>query len=305
MDAGQSYPLSLEHPSYLDQAPAVKERFQRIYQRPITLEVKNLVKRFKAPDGTDVTAFQNISFKTHRRELICVIGPSGCGKSTLIRILAGLDDQSSGEMLLDGEAINGPCSDRGMVFQGYTLFPWRTVLQNVMFGPEVRGKGSITAETEALEWIEIVGLRRFMHAYPHQLSGGMRQRVAIARALANRPRILFMDEPFGALDAQTRAHMQNYLLELWKNIDITIAFVTHDLEEAVFLADRIVVLGANPGHIQEIVENPVPRPRTREQMISPLFMATKQHLESLIHGAKQETELPPPIRMTLAGDDVE
>jgi NitT/TauT family transport system ATP-binding protein len=169
----------------------------------------------------------------------------------------------------------------------------------------VRGKGSAAAEAEALEWIEIVGLRRFTHAYPHQLSGGMRQRVAIARALANRPRILFMDEPFGALDAQTRAHMQNYLLELWKNIDITIAFVTHDLEEAVFLADRIIVLGANPGHVQEIIEVPVPRPRTREQLLSPLFMATKHHLESLIHGGKQETELPPPIRMTLAGDDVE
>ena len=208
-------------------------------------------------------------------------------------------------MLLDGEPVNGPCSDRGMVFQGYTLFPWRTVMQNVMFGPEVRGKGSIAAEAEALEWIEVVGLRRFMHAYPHQLSGGMRQRVAIARALANRPRILFMDEPFAALDAQTRAHMQSYLLELWKSIDVTIVFVTHDLEEAVYLADRIIVLGANPGHVQEIVEVAVPRPRSREQMISPRFIAVKQHLESLIHGQKHETELPPPIRMTQAGDDVE
>jgi len=305
MDAGTYASVTPpELPSYLDQSEAVRARFQKIYERPVTLEVKALTRRFDSDHGS-VTAFEDISFRAHRRELICVIGPSGCGKSTLIRILAGLDDQTSGQMLLDGEAVNGPCSDRGMVFQGYTLFPWRTVLQNVMFGPEVRGKGSIAAEAEALEWIEVVGLRRFMHAYPHQLSGGMRQRVAIARALANRPRILFMDEPFAALDAQTRAHMQSYLLELWKSIDVTIVFVTHDLEEAVYLADRIIVLGANPGHVQEIVEVPVPRPRTREQMITPRFIAVKQHLESLIHGQKEDAELPPPIRMTQVGDEVE
>jgi NitT/TauT family transport system ATP-binding protein len=307
MDAGAFTSMSL--PSHLDQAPAVRERFARIYQRPVTLEVKGLSKRFESEQG-QVTAFEDISFRAHRRELICIIGPSGCGKSTLIRILAGLDEPTAGQMILDGAPLSGPCSDRGMVFQGYTLFPWRTVLQNVMFGPEVRGKGSISAEAEALEWIEIVGLRKFAHAYPHQLSGGMKQRVAIARALANRPRILFMDEPFAALDAQTRQNMQSYLLQLWKSIDITIGFVTHDLEEAVYLADRIIVLGANPGHVKEIVEVPVPRPRTREQLLSPAFVATKRHLESLIHGheepeASPDVELPPPIRLTQAGDDVE
>jgi len=171
----------------------------------------------------------------------------------------------------------------------------------------MRGLGRNAAESEALEWVEIVGLRRFAHSYPHELSGGMKQRVAIARALANRPRILFMDEPFAALDAQTRAQMQNYLIQLWKQIDITIVFVTHDLEEAVYLADRIIVLGTNPGHIREIVQVPLPRPRSREQMVSPLFTATKKHLETLIHGEPSpETEQPQPkIRMTQAGDDVE
>lgn len=194
-----------------------------------------------------------------------------------------------------------------MVFQGYTLFPWRSVLQNVMFGPEMRGRGRVAAEEEAREWVEIVGLRRFMHAYPHQLSGGMKQRVAIARALANRPRILFMDEPFAALDAQTRAQMQSYLLQLWKQIDITIVFVTHDLEEAVYLADRILVLGAHPGVVRELIEVPVARPRTREQLQSPELLQTKRHLESLIHpqANTEDLLLTPLVRMTVVGDEVE
>ncbi|HEX7476902.1 MAG TPA: ABC transporter ATP-binding protein [Polyangiales bacterium] len=302
MNTALQQPLAL--PSHRQQAPEVAARFARLYERVVVLEVKELARRFAA-DGGMVSALEGICFRAHRRELLCVIGPSGCGKSTLIRILAGLDEPSAGQMLLDGQPVRGPGPDRGMVFQGYTLFPWRTVVQNVMFGLEMRGQGRDSAETEAMEWVEIVGLRRFAHAYPHQLSGGMKQRVAIARALANRPRILFMDEPFAALDAQTRAQMQSYLLDLWKQIDITIVFVTHDLEEAVYLADRIVVLGAHPGHIKEIVEVPVPRPRSREQMISPLFIATKKHLGSLIHTDTAETEPLPHVRMTQVGDDVE
>jgi NitT/TauT family transport system ATP-binding protein len=287
--------------------PAVAERFARIYARPVTLEVKSLGRTFSSDQGS-VIALDDIAFRAHRREFLCVIGSSGCGKSTLIRILAGLDNPTSGQMLLDGQPVHGPGPDRGMVFQGYTLFPWRTVLQNVMFGPEMRGKDRNTAEREANEWVEIVGLKRFKNAYPHQLSGGMKQRVAIARALANRPRILFMDEPFAALDAQTRAQMQSYLIELWRQIDITIVFVTHDLEEAVYLADRIIVLGAHPGRVREIVEVPVPRPRAREQIVSPLFIETKRHLEALIHShaANSEDEVVhPTIRMTQVGDDVE
>jgi len=288
--------------------PEVAARFQRIYQRPVTLEVKELGRCFESDQGR-LAALEDINFRAHRREFLCVIGPSGCGKSTLIRILAGLDSPSSGQLLLDGSPVEGPGPDRGMVFQGYTLFPWRTVLQNVMFGPEMRGASRASAQAQAREWVEIVGLGRFMHAYPHQLSGGMKQRVAIARALANKPRILFMDEPFAALDAQTRAQMQGYLIQLWRSIDITIVFVTHDLEEAVFLADRILVLGAHPGRVREIVEVPVPRPRTREQLVSPLFSATKRHLEALIHssaeGAEEEATIEPTIRMTQAGDDVD
>ena len=300
---------TLALPSYLEQEERVRARFERLQQRDVVLEVKNLGKVFDSPQGP-VTALQDISFKTHRREFVCVIGPSGCGKSTLIRILAGLETYSSGEALLDGKLINGPCPDRGMVFQGYTLFPWLSVKKNVMFGLESEGAPKARAESEALQWIELVGLEKFADAYPHQLSGGMKQRVAIARALANQPRILLMDEPFGALDAQTRAKMQSYLLEIWKNIDITVLFITHDLDEAIFLADRILVLKAHPGRVDELIEVPVPRPRTFDQYISPEFLATKKRLEELIHPPEDEEEGVSEdklhmIRMTRVGDEVE
>ena len=303
------YPMAESSPepdvSFRDQSPEVAARFAKLYQRPVVMQLNGLGRRFETEQG-EVTALDGITLSAHRRELLCVIGPSGCGKSTLIRILAGLDEPTAGEMLLDGTRVAGPGPDRGMVFQGYTLFPWRTVLENVMFGLEMRGLGREAAREQAMEWVEIVGLRKFEGAYPHQLSGGMKQRVAIARALANRPRILFMDEPFAALDAQTRAQMQSYLLELWRQIDITIVFVTHDLDEAVYLADRIVVLGTNPGHVREVVEVPLPRPRAREQLATPLFLATKRHLESLIHGEPQPEEASAPrIRMTQVGDEVE
>ncbi|MEJ2382120.1 MAG: ABC transporter ATP-binding protein, partial [Gammaproteobacteria bacterium] len=214
----------IELPSYLDQSDAVRDRFTRLKQRPLILDVQELGKQFETPQGS-VTALRDVSFQVHRREFVCVIGPSGCGKSTLIRILAGLESHSAGRVMLEGRPVVGPGPDRGMVFQGYTLFPWLTVKKNVMFGLEVSGRGGIP-EADALQWIDLVGLSKFANAYPHQLSGGMKQRVAIARALANQPRILLMDEPFGALDAQTRARMQTYLMEIWKNIDVTIVFIT-------------------------------------------------------------------------------
>jgi NitT/TauT family transport system ATP-binding protein len=247
----------------------------------------------------------------HRREFVCVIGPSGCGKSTLIRILAGLESHTSGEVLLDSKPVDGPGPDRGMVFQGYTLFPWLSVKKNVMFGPEMNGRGKLDAEREALQWLDLVGLSKFADAYPHQLSGGMKQRVAIARALANQPRILLMDEPFGALDAQTRSKMQAHLLEIWKNIDITVLFITHDLDEAIFLADRILVLKAHPGEVQELIEVPVPRPRHQGQITSAEFIATKARLEELIHppvaaDAEDEEGVHPHVfRMTNVEDNVE
>lgn len=299
----------LQLPSYLDQSDEVRERFTRLKSREVVLEVKGLYKTYDSAQG-QVTALKDINFKTHRREFVCVIGPSGCGKSTLIRILAGLESLSGGEVLLDGKPVSGPGPERGMVFQGYTLFPWLTVKKNVMFGLESIGTGRAQAESEALQWIDLVGLEKFADAYPHQLSGGMKQRVAIARALATQPRILLMDEPFGALDAQTRAKMQSYLLEIWKNIDITILFITHDLDEAIFLADRILVLKANPGEVDELIEVSVPRPRHLDQLLSPEFLATKKRLEQLIHPPASEEEgmngdKLHMIRMTRVGDEVE
>jgi NitT/TauT family transport system ATP-binding protein len=227
--------------------------------------------------------------------------------------LAGLETLSSGQVLVDGQPVSGPGRDRGMVFQGYSLFPWLTVKRNVMFGPEMSGHPHNVAEGMARQWLELVGLSDFADAYPHQLSGGMRQRVAIARALVNEPRILLMDEPFGALDAQTRAKMQSHLLDIWKNLDITVLFITHDLDEAIYLADRILVLKAHPGEVQEIVEVPVPRPRSPAQFSSEAFRATRAHIEALIHPPAEHSpepeEEPAPastmIRFTAVDDNVE
>ncbi|MEP2774847.1 MAG: ABC transporter ATP-binding protein [Luteolibacter sp.] len=290
-------------PSYLDQTPEVAARFARLGQRPVALEVKGLTKRFESSRGV-VTALQDLSFSVRKREFTCVIGPSGCGKSTLVRILAGLETATSGEVLVGGKSVSGPGPDRGMVFQGYTLFPWLSVKENVMFGPRVSGTSSVAAEREARQWIDLVGLSKFENAYPHQLSGGMKQRVAIARALANQPKVLFMDEPFGALDAQTRSEMQSYLLEIWKNVDITIVFITHDLDEAVFLSDRILVLDANPGRFREMVEVPVPRPRSADQIFDPVFGATRKHIEHLIHPPGREQKEAPVLRMAKPDPDV-
>lgn len=284
--------------SYLDQSEQVKARFDKLKSRDVILEVKNLTKTYKSAKGETI-ALKNVSFKTHKREFVCIIGPSGCGKSTLARVLAGLESFSGGEVLLDGKPIEGPGRDRGMVFQGYTLFPWRTVKQNVMFGLEMNGMGVNQAGPEAELWLELVGLEKFGNAYPHELSGGMKQRVAIARALVNQPRILLMDEPFGALDAQTRAKMQAHLLEIWRNIDITVVFITHDLDEAIFLADRILVLKAHPGEVMELIEVPVPRPRKSTQVNSPEFLATKARLEELIHPHEEIETTEEPVQQRM------
>lgn len=292
-------------PDYRHQCAAVQERFDRIRQREVILRIDRLEKSFGENESTH-TVFHDINLDIHRREFICVIGPSGCGKSTLIRIIAGLDECTGGQILLDGKPVHGPGPDRGMVFQGYTLFPWLTVKRNVMFGLEMQGKDGNTAESEARQWLEMVGLLKFENSYPQELSGGMKQRVAIARALANGPRILIMDEPFGALDAQTRAQMQSYLLQIWRKVDVTILFITHDLDEAAYLADRILVLGANPGRVLEFIDNPVPRPRSPAQFHSPEFLALKLRLEELIHPPVEvEEDKLPMIKLTHAGDEVE
>lgn len=282
-------PDKLNLPSYKDQSPEVKKRLDRLKKQPVVIEVDKLVKEFPTEDGVR-RILDEVSFKVHKREFMSIIGPSGCGKSTVIRMMACLEDITDGLILLDSYPVSEPGADRGMVFQKYTLFPWLTVKKNVMFGLEVANKSPLDAEREALQWLDIVGLEEYADLYPAQLSGGMQQRVAIARALANKPKVLLMDEPFGALDAQTRAKMQAYLLQIWEKIDITIIFITHDLDEAVYLSDRILVLEANPGRVQEIVEVPVEHPRSPDQFLTPEFLTTKIHLEELIHPSTEESK---------------
>lgn len=256
----------LKIPDYREQSPAVAARFQRIRQRPVILNVRDLKKAFGTNGSTHVV-FDHVSLEIHRREFICVVGPSGCGKSTLARIVAGLDEATRGEILLDGHAVTGPGPDRGMVFQGYTLFPWLTVKSNVMFGLRMHGKEKIVAESEARQWLDMVGLSKFENLYPHELSGGMKQRVAIARALANNPRILIMDEPFAALDAQTRAIQQDELVQLSMRMKRTVLFITHDIAEAILLGDRVGIMRAGPeSAIKEIMDVRLPRPRLRSSV---------------------------------------
>lgn len=276
--------------------------FEQIYQRPVILEAKNLSQVFQQGQ-TGRTILNQINLQIHKREFICIIGPSGCGKSTLSRVVAGLDGYTSGMLLVDGQTVTGPSPERGMVFQGYTLFPWKTVKENVMFGPLMKGESHPLAEAQAREWINILGLEQYAHQYPHQLSGGMKQRVAIARALVNQPKILLMDEPFGALDPHTRQKMQKHLMDLWANIDITIIFVTHDMDEAILLADRIVALKANPGEIKEIIEVDLPRPRDIEVMQSDAFKRLRQRVDALVHVSEETLDpalanLPKIPRMT-------
>lgn len=298
--------------NYLIQSDAVRARFERLKSREVALSVEGLGKTFKNADGSETVALRDINIVTHRRELLCVVGPSGCGKSTFVRILAGLESKTSGTASVCGVNVSGPGADRGMVFQGYTLFPWLTVVRNIAFGLEENGQSRNEARREAAQWLSLVGLEKFENAYPHQLSGGMKQRVAIARALAMRPRVLLMDEPFSALDAQSRCRMQAYLLDIWRKIDITIVFITHDLDEAVYLADRILVLKAHPGEVEELIEVPVPRPRRASQMLEPEFQATRARLDALIHPSDSETDeiVDTPntnvvTRMTVVGDEVE
>ncbi len=295
----------LKLPDYRDLPPEVVTRCARIDAREVALEVIDLDKRFGIP-GQETEVLRKVSFQVRRREFLCVLGASGCGKSTLIRILGGLEKCSGGIIRVKGREVDGADADRGMVFQEYSLFPWLTLQQNVMFGPRMTGKRQGDAAAEALQWLEMIGLEKRAKAYPHQVSGGMKQRVAIARALANYPGILLMDEPFGALDAQTRMQMQDHLLQIWRNVDVTVVFITHDLEEAIYLADRILVLDAHPGRVKEIVTVPLERPRRRDMLLSPYFLATRQRLEELIHqGSGEEKEALPMIKMTQAGDEVE
>lgn len=231
------------------------------------VSIKNVSRTFqKREDGSETEALENISFEVEDGEFVCILGPSGCGKTTLLRIAAGLEVLGSGEILLNGEKITGPDPKRGMVFQQYSLFPWRTVIDNITFGLEMQGIEKNEARKRVEKYLELVGLDQFRKSYPHELSGGMQQRAAIARALANEPEVLFMDEPFGALDAQTRNVLQDELLKIWEQKHVTFLFVTHSVDEAVFLSDRIVVMSARPGRVKEIIKVDLPRPRSRTSL---------------------------------------
>lgn len=247
----------------------------------IRLRIEGLTKRFKS-HGVEVLALDGICMEIRDKEFATILGPSGCGKSTLLRIIAGLTPPTTGRAMLDGRLIEGPGKDRGMVFQNYTLFPWLTVQENIEFGLRLGGMDRSRREELARSFIQKIGLAGFENAYPKSLSGGMKQRVAIARALANDPNILLLDEPFGALDTQTRALMQELLLQIWEEFHKTILFVTHDVEEAVFLSDRIFVMTARPGRIKAILDVPLPRPRGYEVKASPEFIGVKNQVARLI-----------------------
>ncbi len=228
----------------------------------MTLIIENLVKKFPKED-TELTAIENFNLVVKNEEFVCILGPSGCGKTTILRIIAGLEQKTSGSIRLDEREITGPGQDRGMVFQEFALFPWRTVQKNVEFGLEIKKVPSEERKRIANEFITLVGLKGFENSYPYQLSGGMKQRVGIARALANDPEVLLMDEPFGALDAQTRNLMQKELLRIRQQTKKTIVFITHSVDEACFLADRVVVMTARPGAVKEIFVIDAPQPRDR------------------------------------------
>jgi NitT/TauT family transport system ATP-binding protein len=245
----------------------------------MTLVLSEVSRTFSSEKAETIEALSPISLSVNNEEFICILGPSGCGKTTLLRIIAGLESASSGSISVDGAPITRPSPKMAMIFQEYSLFPWRTVEENVALGLELRGLKKPDRVAAAEKYLDLVGLKGFEERYPHELSGGMRQRVAVARALAIEPSILLMDEPFGALDAQTRNRMQHELLHIWEKTKKTILFVTHSVDEAVFLADRIVVLTHRPGRIKEIVTIPATRPRERT---SEDFGQIRRHLLDMI-----------------------
>lgn len=247
------------------------------------LIIDNVALRFEAKGRAPVVALEDISLTVPDREFAVIVGPSGCGKSSLLNLIAGLGQPSAGAIYVDGERVTRPGRDRGMVFQSYTLFPWLTVQKNVEFGPSLRRVSGQQRAQIARHYIKEVALTGFESAYPTQLSGGMMQRAALARALANDPKVLLMDEPFGALDSQTRSIMQELLLQIWEHSQKTVLFVTHDIEEALFLGDQVYVMSARPGKIKERIEVPIPRPRAVDTVTSDVFVNLKRRVIELLH----------------------
>ena len=247
------------------------------------VQIKAVEKIYEGRNGKTV-ALNGVNLDIYDNEFICVVGPSGCGKSTLLNIIAGLHEATSGEVLVDGVKVEGTGVDRGVVFQQYALFPWLTVKKNVLFGLKLK-KDLTEAQREeiAMKYIKMVGLEKFVDAYPKELSGGMKQRVAIARAYAVNPSLLLMDEPFGALDAQTRTQLQTELLKTWEEERKTCFFITHDVEEAILLASRVIVMSARPGRIKEIIDIDIPYPRDQESKMLPRFTELKNYVWNMVY----------------------
>ncbi|HEY9652065.1 MAG TPA: ABC transporter ATP-binding protein [Coleofasciculaceae cyanobacterium] len=250
------------------------------------LEVHNVCKSYATHGKQKLTVLQEVNFQIFPREMVCLVGSSGCGKSTLLNIIAGLTPPTSGQVLVDGQPVTGrPGSDRGMIFQGYTLYPWLTVAQNVAFGLQFQKMPKAQQRDRVRYFLDVVGLSRFVNSYPKQLSGGMKQRVAIARALANEPALLLMDEPFGALDAQTKEQMQQFLLELWEKTHVTVLMITHDVEEAIYLSQRVYVMGTHPGRIEREIPIQLPEHRDLDIKLSSKFVEIKRQI---IHALRDE-----------------
>ncbi len=258
------------------------------------LTLSDITVRFEPKGKPPVLALDDVSLSVAHDTFSVIVGPSGCGKSTLLRLVAGLEVPTSGTMALDGQPIAGPSADRGMVFQSYTLFPWLTVRENIMFGPQLKKLAKSECEDIADDLIRAVHLTGFEGSYPKELSGGMRQRVALARALANDPRILLMDEPFGALDSQTRQLMQELLLDVWQSRRKTVLFITHDIDEAIFLGDEVHVMTARPGKIKKSLTIDIPRPRSIDALTSSEFMHYKKTILSLMHDEMVRADTPEP-----------
>lgn len=250
--------------------------------RRTVIKIDHVVKKYETKNG-EVLALSNVDMEIRENEFVCVVGPSGCGKSTLLNMIAGLLEPTEGCIYVNDKEVKGTGPERGVVFQQYALFPWLTVLKNVEYAPKLQGLRGKELEAEAMKYLKMVELEQFASAYPKELSGGMKQRVAIARAYAAKPQVLLMDEPFGALDAQTRTQLQSELIETWEKEQKTCFFITHDVEEAIILATRVVIMSARPGRIKEIVEVDIPYPRTQETKLSPRFLEIKNHIWSEVY----------------------
>ena len=249
---------------------------------PVKVHVENVVKKFNGRGG-EMVALNGVTLDIHDNEFICVVGPSGCGKSTLLNIIAGLLEPTSGEVYCDGKLVEGTGTDRGVVFQQYALFPWLTVKKNVKFALEMRGIKGKEADDLAMKYLDKVDLTKFADHYPKELSGGMKQRVAIARAYAADPQVLLMDEPFGALDAQTRTQLQTELLQTWERDQKTCFFITHDVDEAIILAQKVIVMSARPGRVKAIINIDIPYPRDQETKMSQRFLELKNEIWGLVY----------------------